>query len=80
MNFDLNLNNYKKEELEDIFDLPINYDSSTLDMKESKLRENIHSDFTLNQEVRKLEDSAITTAIEMSLLCLKGLDIIICRN
>lgn len=32
-NFDLNINNYRKEELEDIFDLPINYHSLTLETR-----------------------------------------------
>jgi len=72
MNFDLNLNNYKKEELEDIFDLPINYDSSTLDMKESKLRENIHSDFTLNQEVRNKTIAFLQEAKKILLTDLKN--------
>ena len=42
-NFDLNINNYRKEELEDIFELPLNYDSLTLEMRENKLREKIYS-------------------------------------
>ena len=72
MNFDLNLNNYKKEELEDIFELPINYDSSTLDMKESKLRENIHSDFTLNEQVRNKTIAFLQEAKKILLTDLKS--------
>ena len=72
MNFDLNLNNYKKEELEDIFDLPINYDSSTLDMKESKLRENIYADFTLNQQVRNKTIAFLQEAKKLLLTDLKN--------
>ena len=72
MNFDLNLNNYKKEELEDIFDLPVNYDSSTLDMKESKLRENIYVDFTLNQEVRNKTIAFLQEAKKLLLTDLKS--------
>jgi hypothetical protein len=51
-NFDLNIHNYRKEELEDIFELPVNYDSLTLEMRENKLRENIHSDPAINESVR----------------------------
>ncbi len=51
-NFDLNINNYRKEELEDIFELPMNYDSLTLEMKENKLRENIYSDPAIHESVR----------------------------
>ena len=72
MNFDLNLNNYKKEELEDIFDLPVNYDSSTLDMKESKLRENIYTDFTLNQQVRNKTIAFLQEAKNLLLTDLKS--------
>jgi hypothetical protein len=51
-NFDLNINNYRKEELEDIFELPMNYDSLTLEMKENKLRENIYSNQAINENIR----------------------------
>ena len=43
-NFDLNINNYTKKELEDIFELPLNYDESIVEMQETKLRQNIISD------------------------------------
>ena len=52
MNFDLNINNYRKEELEDIFELPVNYDSLTLEMRENKLRENIYSDPAIHENIR----------------------------
>ncbi len=51
-NFDLNINNYRKEELEDIFELPVNYDSLTLEMRENKLKENIYSDPALHENIR----------------------------
>ena len=51
-NFDLNINNYRKEELEDIFELPVNYDSLTLEMRENKLRENIYSDQAIHENIR----------------------------
>jgi hypothetical protein len=43
-NFDLNINNYTKKELEDIFELPANYDESIVEMQETKLRQNIIGD------------------------------------
>ena len=43
-NFDLNINNYTKKELEDIFELPLNYDESIVEMQETKLRQNIIGD------------------------------------
>jgi hypothetical protein len=45
--FDLNIENYSKSELEEIFDLPLNYDESIVEMKETKLRQNIMGDQTI---------------------------------
>lgn len=42
--FDLNINNYTIKELEDIFELPLNYDESIVEMQETKLRQNILGD------------------------------------
>ena len=33
MSFDLNIDNYTKKELVEMFDLPSNYDRNTLEMK-----------------------------------------------
>ena len=43
-NFDLNISNYTIKELEDIFELPLNYDGSIVEMQETKLRQNILGD------------------------------------
>jgi len=43
-NFDLNIKNYTTKELEDIFDLPSNYDESTVEIQETKMRQNILND------------------------------------
>jgi len=43
-NFDLNIKNYTIKELEDIFELPLNYDNSIIEMQETKLRQNILND------------------------------------
>jgi hypothetical protein len=55
MSFDLNIDNYTKQELASLFDLPPNYDDSILEIKESKLRENIMK----NTEIKK--DTQIKT-------------------
>jgi hypothetical protein len=41
--FDLNIKNYTIQELEDIFELPRNYDDSIIEIKETKLRQNINN-------------------------------------
>ena len=43
-NFDLNIKNYTTKELEDLFELPLNYDESIVEMQETKMRQNILSD------------------------------------
>lgn len=70
-NFDLNINNYTKKELEDIFELPANYDESIVEMQETKLRQNIIGDknvlantktntlYFLSQIKKKLIDNII---------------------
>jgi len=48
-NFDLNINNYTIKELEELFELPPNgYDHDLLEQQESKLRQNIIGDYTIN--------------------------------
>jgi hypothetical protein len=51
-NFDLNIGNYSKSELEEILELPINYDESTIQMKENKLRNNIISDVSIPASIK----------------------------
>jgi len=43
-NFDLNIKNYTIKELEELFELPTNYDDSIIEIQETKLRQNIISD------------------------------------
>ena len=52
MNFDLNINNYQKSELVDIFGLPPHYDKNILDIKETKLRENIMNNPEISKEIK----------------------------
>jgi hypothetical protein len=51
-NFDLNIGNYSKSELEEILELPMNYDESVIQMKETKLRQNIISDLSIPSSIK----------------------------
>lgn len=51
-NFDLNIGNYTKSELEEILELPMNYDESIIQMKETKLRQNIISDLSIPASIK----------------------------
>jgi hypothetical protein len=42
--FDLNIKNYTTKELEDIFELPQNYDETIVEIQETKMRQNILND------------------------------------
>lgn len=52
MSFDLNIQNYKNHELEEIFELPPNYDASIVEMKETKLRQNILQDSSISADTK----------------------------
>jgi len=52
MSFDLNINNYTKQELSSLFDLPPNYDNNILEIKEFKLRENIMKNTEINKDTQ----------------------------
>ena len=62
MNFDLNIKNYKMEELEEMFNLPVGYDTSTLDYNDSKLRENVSLNKTIHDSLRKKTLDFLTLA------------------
>ena len=51
-NFDLNIGNYSKAELEEILELPTNYDENVIQMKEAKLRQNIMSDLSIPAAIK----------------------------
>ena len=46
------LSNYKTAELEQILELPSNYDESIIEMKETKLRQNILNDKSVPQNIK----------------------------
>lgn len=52
MSFDLNIDNYTKKELIEMFELPSNYDRNILEMKESKLRESIMNNNEINKDTQ----------------------------
>jgi hypothetical protein len=49
MNFDLNIENYTRDELIQMFELPLNFDKNIVEMKEAKLKDSILN----NQEINK---------------------------
>lgn len=53
MNFDLNIENYNANELEEIFDLPTNYNQTTLDSKSITLKNNIINDTDITENTRR---------------------------
>ena len=60
-NFDLDIKNYSKKELEDILDLPINYNESIINMRETKLRQNIINDKNISNEIKTKTITFIST-------------------
>ena len=62
MNFDLNIENYKKGELEEIFQLPLNYDNKQLEIQETKLRQNILQDGSISSSTKTNMLTFITNA------------------
>lgn len=52
MNFDLNINNYTKDELREMFELPAAFDKPTFEIKEAKIRDNIINNKEINKETQ----------------------------
>jgi hypothetical protein len=52
MNFDLNIENYTTKELKEMFELPPNFDRNIIEIKETKLRDNIVNNNQLNKETK----------------------------
>jgi len=52
MNFDLNIDNYTKSELAEMFELPQNYDRHIVDIKETKLRDSIINNKEINKDIQ----------------------------
>ena len=52
MSFDLNINNYTKNELLDLFDLSPYYDKLNVEIKENKLKDTIIKSDVINEETK----------------------------
>lgn len=52
MNFDLNIDNYTKKELIEMFELPDNFDANIVEIQESKLRESIVNNQKINKDIK----------------------------
>jgi len=52
MSFDLNIQNYQKKELEEIFELPDIYDKNIIEKQELKLRENITNNNKISPDIK----------------------------
>jgi len=50
--FDLSIKHYNLRELEEILELPPNYDASIVEMKETKMRQNIMSDQSVDAQIK----------------------------
>ena len=50
MSFDLNINNYTRDELIQMFELPSNFDKNILEIKESKLKDGIINNREIDNE------------------------------
>ena len=65
MNFDLNIGNYNKQELQEIFKLPANYDMFVLDNTEEQFRNTITVDQSIDTNMKKQILSFISAAKKM---------------
>ena len=52
MSFDLNIENYTRDELIQMFELPNNFDTNIIDIKESKMRESIMNNKEINKDTQ----------------------------
>jgi hypothetical protein len=52
MNFDLNINNYNRDELINMLELPSNFDNKIVEIKEAKLRDSIINNTEISKETQ----------------------------
>jgi hypothetical protein len=52
MNFDLNIENYTRDELIQMFELPLNFDKNILEIKQAKLRDSIFNNKEINKDTQ----------------------------
>lgn len=51
-NFDLNIKNYNRRELEELLELPVNYDENMIELKGKKLIQNISGDSGISEKMK----------------------------
>lgn len=69
MSFDLDINNYTQNELAEMLELPPNYDNNILEMKLSKLRENIINNSKVNKDV---QNNTINFLVKVKNVLIRG--------
>ena len=52
MNFDLDIDNYSRDELIQMFELPSNFDRNIVEIKETKLRDNINTNREIDKDTK----------------------------
>jgi hypothetical protein len=62
MSFDLNIKNYSRDELINMFQLPSNFDKNILEIREAKLKENILSNPSIDRETQLKTINFLTEA------------------
>ena len=62
MNFDLNIENYNRDELIEMFELPTNFDRNVVEIKEAKLRDSIINNKEINKETQVKTINFLTKA------------------
>ena len=72
MSFDLNLDNYKKNELEEIFELPLNYNEELINLNEKKMTQNILNDNSVDNSTKKKTVEFLTSAKKKLIIGLKN--------
>lgn len=62
MNFDLNIENYTRGELIEMFELPSNFDKNIVEIKESKFRDTIFNNSQINKDTKVQTINFLTKA------------------
>lgn len=62
MSFDLNIDNYTRDELIDMFELPSKFDKNIVEIKETKLRDNIVNNTQITKETKNQTINFLTKA------------------
>ena len=65
MNFDLNIQNYKIDELRELFDLPFNYDSNMIQVQEIKLRNSLNINTEIHPDLKMKTIEFLSKAKEL---------------